>query len=371
MLAVDTLPSTSIPAVTLEELEAQAKSVLSKATYDYFAGGAEDEAAVVANREAFSGWRFRFHVLTGASEPDLSCSLLGHTVSMPVQLAPTATQRLAHPDGELAACRAAAAAGVVYSLSTLANTSVEDVAAASHGQRWFQLYMYQDRGITTDLLDRAIAAGYGAILFTVDAPVLGRRERDLVNAWTLPDDLSYANLTGAMAKTPGVATGSSGLDQYFHQLEIRLTWKELSWLAGRSRVPVLVKGIVRGDDARRALAEGARGVIVSNHGGRQLDHSVPTLDALPEVVEAIGSKGEVLLDGGVRRGTDILKALALGARSILIGRPVLWALAAGGQAGVKRMLDQLREEMVTSMILLGVSRLDQLTPDLLSRRSPA
>jgi 4-hydroxymandelate oxidase len=367
MLAVDTVRTASAPAVNLAELETRARAVLSQATYDYFAGGAEDEAALAANREAFLRWRFRYHVLTGAAEPDLSQDLLGQAVSMPVQLAPTATQRLAHPEGELAASRAAAAANVVYSLSTLANTSLEDVAATSLGPRWFQLYMYQDRGITEDLVKRAIAAGYSAILLTVDAAVLGRRERDFRNAWTLPPELGYANLTGSLAKTADVATGSSALNQYFHQLENRLAWSDLSWLVGKTRVPVLVKGIVRADDARRALAEGARGVIVSNHGGRQLDHSIAALDALPEVVDAIASDAPVLVDGGVRRGTDVLKALALGARSVLIGRPVLWALAVGGEDGVRRMLDQLREEIATSMILLGVSKLDQLTPDLLVR----
>jgi len=367
MLAVDTVRTTSAAAVNLAELEAQARSVLSRATYDYFAGGAEDEATLEANRQAFRKWRFRFHVLSGVKEPELSTDLLGQSVSMPVQLAPTATQRLAHPEGELAAARAAAAAGVVYCLSTLATTSLEDVAATSRGPRWFQLYMYQDRGITEDLVNRAMAAGYSAILLTVDAAVLGRRERDFRNAWTLPPELSYANLTGSLAKTVDVATGSSALNQYFHQLETRLAWKDLEWLVGKSRVPVLVKGVVRGDDARRAVAGGAQGVIVGNHGGRQLDYSVAALDAVSEVVEAVGPEGLVLMDGGVRRGTDVLKALALGARSVLIGRPLLWALAVGGEAGVRRMLDQLRDEITTSMILLGVSGLDQLTPDLLVR----
>lgn len=367
MLAVETLRTAATTAVNVLELEAQARAVLPGATYDYLAGGAEDEAVLAANREAFHGWRFRFQVLTGVSEPDLSTDLLGQHVSMPVQIAPMATQRLAHPEGELAASRAAAAANVVYSLSTLATTSLEDVAAASRGPRWFQLYVYRDRGITSDLIERAVAAGYSAIVLTADAPVLGRRERDLRNAWTLPPDLRYANLTGALATTADVASGSSGLDQYFHQLETSLAWSDLSWLVNKSRVPVLVKGIVRGDNARRAVAEGARGVIVSNHGGRQLDYSVASLDALPEVVVAIGTDGLVLMDGGVRRGTDVLKALALGARSVLIGRPVLWALAVGGEAGVRRMLDQLREELATSMILLGVAKLDQLTPELLAR----
>jgi 4-hydroxymandelate oxidase len=354
--------------VNAEELEGRAQAILPKDTYDYIAGGAEDEAALAANREAYARYRFRFKILSGAGEPDLSLELLGTRLTMPVLLAPTATQRLAHPEGELAVSRAAADAGVLFCVSTLATTSLEAVAAAAPGHRWFQLYVHRDRGLTRELLQRAAAAGYLAVALTADTPVLGRRERDLRNAFTLHADLSYGNLTGALANTTAVDPGDSGLARYFDsQLEDRLTWSDLAWLIATSPLPVAVKGVVRGDDARRCLELGARCLIVSNHGGRQLDYSIATLDALPEVLEAVGTGVPVCVDGGVRRGSDVLKALALGARAILIGRPYLWALAVGGEAGVRRLLALLRTEIATSMTLLGVGRLSDLSPDLVVR----
>jgi isopentenyl diphosphate isomerase/L-lactate dehydrogenase-like FMN-dependent dehydrogenase len=361
-------PATEFVPVRVEDFEPAARASLPKAIYDYFAGGAEDEAAVAGNRAAFSRWRFRYRVLTGASDPDLSCEVLGRTQTMPVQLAPAATQRMAHPDGELAAARAAAAAGVVYCLSTLSTTSLEAVAGAAQGGRWFQLYVFRDRGITTDMLDRVLAAGYQAIALTVDTPILGRRERDLRNAFGLPAGFRYENLMGPLTQSGPADLGESALASYFTaQLDHALTWKDLEWLVSYTRLPVLVKGVVRADDARRCLAGGARGIIVSNHGGRQLDYSIATLDALPAVVEAVGGEIPVLVDGGVRRGTDVLKALALGARSVMIGRPYLWALTVGGEAGVRRLLDLLREEISVSMSLLGIRRLDELSRDLLER----
>src|SRR5205814_1240363 len=241
--------------------------------------------------------------------------------------AAAATQKMAHPQGELGAATAATAAGVVYCLSTLSTTSLEEVATAQ-GVRWFQLYVFKDRGITTELVDRAEAAGYQAIVLTVDTPILGRRERDFRNAFGMPAGFLYENLVGPLARTGPVDVGQSALAEYFSfQLDHALTLKDLEWLASHTRLPVLVKGVVRPDDARRSLSAGARGVIVSNHGGRQLDYSIATLDALPAVVDEVGGEVPVLLDGGVRRGTDVLKALALGARSVMIGRPYLWALA--------------------------------------------
>lgn len=321
---------TAAPPVRLEDYEPAAREILPRAIYDYFAGGAEDEAAVAANREAFRKYRFRFKVLASTDEPDLSGELLGERFTMPVHLAPTATQRMAHPDGELAAARAASEAGIIYSLSTLSTASMEDVAAVSKGTRWFQLYIYRDRSITIDMIDRAAAAGYRAVALTVDTPTLGRRERDFRNAFSMPDGLRYENLTEALSKTEAAGLGQSGPAAYFiAQTDHRLQWKDLEWLVGRSKLPVLIKGLVRGDDARRSVAAGVRGIIVSNHGGRQLDYSIATLDALPEVVEAVGTEVPVLLDGGVRRGTDVLKALALGARSVMIGPAV--PVGAGGR----------------------------------------
>ena len=366
-MAEPTTPAATVdaPPVRAEDFEGAARAILPKGIYDYFAGGAEDEAAVAGNRAAFARWRFRYRVLTGASEPDLGLELFGRRLAMPIQLAPAATQKMAHPEGELAAARAATATGVVYCLSTLSTTSMETVATAE-GVRWFQLYVFKDRGITTDMVDRAEAAGYQAIVLTVDTPILGRRERDFRNAFGLPAGFQYENLVGPLARAGPADVGQSALAEYFSfQLDHALTFADLEWLAGHTPLPVLVKGVVRPDDARRSLSAGARGVIVSNHGGRQLDYAIATLDALPAVVDEVGAEAPVLLDGGVRRGTDVLKALALGARSVMIGRPYLWALAVGGTDGVRRLLEMLREEIAVSMSLLGAGRLDELTPDLL------
>ena len=367
-MAKATTPATAAdaPPVRAEDFEVAARAILPNAIYDYFAGGAEDEAAIAGNRAAFARRRFRYRVLTGASEPDLGLELFGRRLAMPVHLAAAATQKMAHPEGELGAATAATAAGVVYCLSTLSTISLEDVATAQ-GMRWFQLYVFKDRGITTELVDRAEEAGYQAIVLTVDTPILGRRERDFRNAFGMPAGFQYENLVGPLSRTGPVEVGQSALAEYFSfQLDHALTLADLEWLAGHTRLPVLVKGVVRPDDARRSLSAGARGVIVSNHGGRQLDYSIATLDALPAVVDAVGAEVPVLLDGGVRRGTDVLKALALGARSVMIGRPYLWALAVGGSDGVRRLLEILREEIAVSMSLLGARRLDELTPDLLA-----
>ena len=360
--------ATPAPPLRLEDFEPRARALLPPSTYDYFAGGSEDEAAVAGNRAAFGRYRFRFKVLAATPDPDLSCQLLDERFTMPVQLAPTATQKLAHPDGEVAAARAAASAGVAFCLSTLSTVSIEDVAAASQGTRWFQLYMYRDRGVTTDLIERAANSGYTAVMLTVDTPRLGRRERDFRNGFDLAPGLRYENLRGALTVTGGAEAGQSALSQYFtDQLDSWLTWKDLEWLVTQSRLPVMAKGVVRADDARRAVASGVKAVIVSNHGGRQLDHSIATLDALPEVVQAVAAEVPVLVDGGVRRGTDVLKAVALGARSVMIGRPYLWALACGGEAGVTNALDLLRQEITVSMSLLGVKSLSEVSEDLLAR----
>lgn len=357
------------PAVSPEDLEARARALLSPMAYDYYAGGAEDEVTLGANREAFRRWRFRYRVLTGAAAPDLSVELLGTTLSLPILLAPAAVAGLAHPDGELAAARGAARAGTVFCLSTLASRSIEEVAgAAPNGSRWFQLYVYRDRGVTGELVDRAVAAGYGAVVLTADLPVSGRRDRDMRNAFVLPPGVTYATLAGGVPTTDEVGHGESGLAKYIaSQLDPTVGWADLDWLVKRSPVPVLVKGVVRGDDAERCVSHGAAGVVVSNHGGRQLDSSVASLDALPEVVDAVGSQIPVLLDGGVRRGTDALKAICQGAKAVLIGRPYLWALAVGGEEGVLALLEQLHDEVLVAMTLLGATHLAELNSGLLSR----
>jgi 4-hydroxymandelate oxidase len=352
--------------IKLDDFEPAARSILPQGIYDYIAGGAEDEATLRGNREAFARYRFRFKVLTSADSPDLSHEVFGQRFTMPVHLAPAAIQRMAHPDGEAAAYRSASDAGIAYCLSTLSSVSIEDVAAAATGARWFQLYMHAERSVSARFIERAADAGYAAILLTVDLPKTGRRERDIRNDFSLPAGVSYANLDGSRTRAT-----TAGLDPFAQDVNAQthpgLSWGDLEWLVSKSSLPVIVKGVVRADDARRAVEAGARGLVVSNHGGRQLDYAIASLDALPEVVQAVGGEVPVLLDGGIRRGTDVLKALCLGAGGVLIGRPYLYALAVGGAEGVRGMLELLRGEIALSMSLLGVRRLSELGADLLTR----
>ena len=364
-MADSTVGKKTRPAVPLklDDFESAARAVLPQGIYDYIAGGSEDEAALRGNREAFARYRFRFKILASADRADLSNEVLGQHFRMPVHLAPTAIQRMAHPGGEAAAYRGATDAGIAYCLSTMSSVSIEDVAAAATGPRWFQLYMNPDRAVNASLVERAVDAGYSAIVLTVDLPKTGRRERDIRNAFSLPEGLRYANLD---ARGAAPADGPDPFAQNVNaQTNPALTWGDLEWLVARTSLPVIVKGVVRADDARHTVEAGARGLIVSNHGGRQLDYAIASLDALPEVVQAVGRDVPVLIDGGVRRGTDVLKALCLGAHGVLIGRPFLYALAVGGADGVSRMLAMLREEIEVSMTLLGVKRLSELSKDLL------
>jgi 4-hydroxymandelate oxidase len=287
-------------------------------------------------------------------------------MTLPVLVAPSAFHGLAHPLGERATAEGAAAAGVVFVLSTLSNTLLEDVARASTGPKWFQLYIYKDRGVTQSLVQRAEAAGFTALELTVDAPVLGQREADVRNHFHLTEGLTVANLIAPeFGQVPDVA-GHSGLAAYFARLQDEnLTWRDVEWLRSITKLPVLVKGVARGDDAKHAVESGAAGIIVSNHGGRQLDTARPTIRALPEVVEAVAGRVEVLVDGGIRRGTDVLKALALGARAVQVGRPVLWALAVDGEAGVRHVLELLRNEFDLAMALCGCRNVAEITRDLI------
>ena len=355
--------------IRLDDFEPAARAILPKAIYDYIAGGAEDEATLRDNREAFGRYRFRFKTLAGTDEPDLRSELLGQSFAMPVHLAPTAIQRMAHPEGEAAAYRAASETEVAYCLGTLSSVSIEDVAAAAAGSRWFQLYMPPLRDISAALVERAEASGYSVIVLTVDLPKTGHRERDIRNRFSLPDGVGYANFGGLIPSDTSVNPG--GIDPFAQSVNTQthagLGWDDLKWLIGKTRLPVMVKGVVRGDDARRAVDMGARAIVVSNHGGRQLDYAIASLDALPDVVDAVGGTVPILVDGGVRRGTDVIKALCLGANAVLVGRPYLYALAIGGADGVRRMLALLRYEIQLSMTLLGAKNLSELSRDLLVR----
>lgn len=353
--------------VNVFEFEQLARDKLPGSAYDYYASGANDEVTLRENRVAYERIRLRYRVLVDVSRRDLATKVLGRPVSMPILVAPTAFHKMAHPDGEPATARAARRAETLMVLSTLSNTSVEEVAALA-GPLWFQLYVYRDRAATRDLVQRVEAAGCTALVLTVDAPMLGRRERDVRNQFRLPAGLSIDNLAAAGKADLPSDVADSGLAAYFATLlDPSLTWADLEWLRGLTRLPILVKGIVRGDDAAQAIDQGAAGVIVSNHGGRQLDTAPATIDVLSEVVDAAGGRAEVYLDGGIRRGTDVLKALALGARAVLVGRPILWGLATAGEEGVVRVLELLRGELDLAMALAGAPTLSDITPDLLMR----
>ena len=367
-------PDATAPAdldahVCLGDFERTARERLTPQAYDYYVGGAGDEVTVRENRDAWARVALLPRVLVDVSARDLATTVLGRRVAFPVLLAPAAYQQLAHPDGECATARAAHALGTVMTLSTLSNASLEEVRAASAGPLWFQLYCYKDRGHTRDLVQRAEAAGYEAIVLTVDTPLLGRRERDVRNRFRLPNGMRIGNVRpGGVDTLPDVP--DSGLAHYFAELlSPAITWDDVRWLRATTRLPVVLKGVVRADDARRAADAGAAAVVVSNHGGRQLDGAVATARALPAVAEAAAASAtplEVLVDGGVRRGADVVRALALGARAVMIGRPLLWGLAAAGEAGVRRVLELLRDETDLAMALCGCRNTAEVTPDLLA-----
>jgi 4-hydroxymandelate oxidase len=338
----------------LLELEDRARSEVPRASFDYIAGGAEHEVSLRRNREAFSKWALRPRVLVDVSRRDTSTSVLGQRVSMPILVAPTAFHGLVHPEGEVATARGAAAAGTLMVVSAIATRDLEEVAHAVSAPRWFQLYVWRDRGVTAQLVKRAAMAGYGAICLTVDTPVLGRREKDERNAFTLPPGLTIANVRPAgLEGMPASDHGSAFAKYVADLLDPAVTWRDITWLRSLTSLPIVLKGIMTPEDATLALEHGADGIIVSNHGGRQLDSTVGTLDALPDIVKAAQGRIEVFMDGGVRRGTDVLKAIALGAKAVLVGRPVLWGLALGGEEGVRGVLEHLRGELELAMALAG------------------
>jgi 4-hydroxymandelate oxidase len=337
--------------VGLDELEALARARLPRMVYDYYAGGSGDEWTMGENRRAFSRWVLRPRVLMDVGSVDLRTTVIGQQLDAPILLAPTAMQRLAHPEGEVATARAAAGSGLVMVLSTISTRTLEDVAEAGSA-RWFQLYVHRDRELTARLVLRAYAAGYSAVVLTVDTPIVGRRLRDERNRFALPEGIALANLEGL--DIPPSLEGSGLFAYFLSQMDPTVTWQDVEWLRSLSPLPVVLKGILTGEDARRAVAAGVAGVIVSNHGGRQLDGVPASLDVLPEVVEAVAGRADVLLDGGVRSGSDALKALALGAKAVLIGRPYLWGLAVDGEAGVRSVLDVFRRDLALAMALAGV-----------------
>jgi 4-hydroxymandelate oxidase len=351
-------------ALNLGELEALARELLAPMTYDYYSSGAQDERTLRENVAAWARIEIHHRVLVDVASRQSSTMVLGAPVSMPVLVAPTAFHRLACEDGELATARAARRSRTVMVLSSLSNTRVEEVCAtAAPAPVWFQLYVYRDRAATEALVARAEAAGARAIVLTVDAPIFGQRERDVRNRFHLPEGLRVENMSAAGHGDIPLRGAESGLAAYIaEKLDPSLTWKDVAWLGGVTRLPVLVKGIVRPDDACRAIDHGAAGVVVSNHGGRQLDGSPATATVLGAIADAVAGRGEVFVDGGVRRGADVLRAVALGARAVLLGRPILWGLAAGGEDGAHGVLEALRSELDLAMALAGCA---DLSPDTL------
>jgi 4-hydroxymandelate oxidase len=361
MTTADAVP---LPPLNLHEYETAARALLAPMAFDFVAGGSGDEVTLRGNRAAFDRWRLLPRVLRGLRDVSTATSVLGQTITLPVLIAPSSLHRLCHDEGERATARAAKAAGTIYTLSTPSSIAIEEVAPVA-GPWWFQLYVFRDRELTRDLVARAASAGASALVVTVDMPALGRRDADERNRFTLPPGVTMPNIQLPAPRLSAETGARAEWITAVPAVESALTWDDLDWLAARSSLPVIPKGILHPDDAVRGVDHGARAVIVSNHGGRQLDSAVASLDALPAVVEAVGGRAEVLVDGGVRRGTDILKALALGARAVLIGRPIHWGLAVGGETGVRQVLELLRAELALDLMLCGLASPDAADRSLL------
>lgn len=338
--------------LSLTELADAARERLEPARYDYFAGGADDELTARANEEVFTRLRLLPRVLRGNRGRTLAVTLAGTPASCPVLIAPTAFHRLAHPDGEVATAHAAAATGTIMTVSMASTVAVEDVAATG-AALWFQLYPQSDRGFTTALVKRAEAAGCRALVVTVDSPVFGRHTRDLWNGFT---DLPRGFVCENMRDADGVVRDIEFVEG--------LTWSDLDWLRSVTGLPVVVKGVLHPGDAALAVEHGVAAIVVSNHGGRQLDTAVTAVEALPAIADAVGGRVPLIVDGGVRRGTDVVKACALGADAVAIGRPVVWGLALDGAAGVEWVLSTLRTELDRALALCGACSVAELTPEL-------
>ena len=343
-----------------------ARTKLSKEVCDYYEGGALDEITLRENTAGWERLKLYYHVLAGVGDRKLTTTVLGQKISTPIIVAPTAFHELACAEGEIATAKAAKAAETAFILSSLSNTAMESVFAAAASPRWFQLYIYKDRAVTQALVQRAEAAGAEAIVLTVDAPGLGTRERDVRNRFTLPEGLCVENLS-PLGKGKMPVVGGSGLAAYVRDnFKSDLGFDDLDWLCGRTKLPGVVKGVCRGDDARHVLEHGAKAIVVSNHGGRQLDTAPATCEVLLHIVDVVGDRCEVYVDGGIRRGSDVLKAIALGARAVLIGRPILWGLTVAGEQGALNVVEILRRELDEAMLLCGCTTLNDINRSLLT-----
>ena len=375
---------------TIEDLRVMAKRTVPQPIFEYVDGAAWDEVTARRNRTGFERFELLPRMLVDAANVEMSTTALGREIALPIIGAPTGMTGLNHPDGEGAIARAAHSVGTIYTQSALSSLSVEEVSAVAAGPKWFQLYVMNDRGVARDMLARASAAGYEALVLTVDVQVAGVRERDVRNRFSVPPRLTLRaaaqgvvrprwsrnfitrpRLTTGNMASPRQAAGEGVLAHAAYvnrQFDPSVTWDDIEAFREQWDGPVLLKGILRPDDAVRAVEHGIDGIIVSNHGGRQLDHAISTIEALPAIAEVVAGRSEIYLDSGIRRGTDILTALALGARAVLIGRPLVYGLGAAGEAGARRAFELLRGELATALALAGYPRIAELGPDVIRTR---
>lgn len=357
--------------VCVKDYEKYALEHLPPSVRDYYKSGAGDECSLKWNREAFKNYRIRPRFLRDVSKRDISTTVLGHKVSMPLGVAPTAMQRMAHPDGECANARAAQAAGTIFILSTISTSSIEEVAeAAPNGVKWFQLYIYNDRNVTLNLIRRAERAGFKALVLTIDAPFFGDRRADIKNKFALPSHLRFANFEGELSQRINSAKIGSGLNEYVTSLfDATLSWDDVKWLKRTTTLPIILKGVLTAEDARLAVENGVAGIIVSNHGARQIDSVPATIEALPEISKAVGNQVEIYMDGGVTQGIDVLKALALGAKMVFLGRSMLWGLTYDGEKGAREILELMRREIDLAFALTGCTSVKDVTRDMVIHAS--
>lgn len=374
-------------ARNIADLRTLARKRLPRMVFDYIDGGADDELTLQRNEQRLRDLELVWNVLVDVEKLDASATILGAPSKLPFFISPTASSRLFHPrGGERAVARAAQAAGIPYACSTIASTSMEDIAAAHQGPRFFQMYVWRDRGLIVETLARAKAAGFSAILLTVDLPVPGNRERDYRNMFTIPPKINWKTATQTLSRpgylwdlmstTPVTAANfahmkidMSLVEFVAAQFSQAVTWTDLRWLRENWDGKIAIKGVATPDDARRCIDNGADAVWVSNHGGRQLGAAPASIDMLPAIADAVAGAREIIFDGGVRRGTDVVKALALGATAVAIGRAYLWGLAAAGEAGVARAIDILRNELLQTMALTGRTKIADIKRDLVFERT--
>ena len=354
--------------INIYEFEALSNDRMPKHEYDFIAGGATDEITLRRTRDVFDSIMLRPSMLVDISRMDLSTTVQGQRIELPVMADPSGGHGRAHPDGELATARAAGAMGTVMVLSSGSSYTLEEVAKVAAGPVWWQQYLYSDRGLTMELADRAKSAGYSVLCITLDSTIQAKRERNIRNDYSSPPSPNYAHLELTEWQNWDVSSDApSGVNAL---IDRKATWSYLEWLAGNTSMPVVVKGVMTGEDGRLAAEHGAKGIIVSNHGARQLDTTFASVEVLPEVVRAVEGRAEVYLDGGIRRGTDVLKALALGARAVLMGRPLFWGLSVDGEEGVKTVMGFLKDELAQAMGMCGRPTIDSIDTSLIGTVSP-